>query len=85
MLAFWTDVAAQVEEFFLAVPSLDDTVTLPDEPWYPDDEQVSRRWIALHLIEEIGRHAGHADIIRESLDGKSAWGLLAEETGVSWE
>lgn len=84
VLAFWTDVANQVEEFLVTVPSLDDTVPLPDEPWYPDGEQVSMRWIALHLVEEIGRHAGHADIIRESLDGKSAWGLLAEETGESW-
>ncbi|WP_354639087.1 DinB family protein [Kitasatospora camelliae] len=27
------------------------------------------RWVALHMIEEIARHAGHADIIRETLDG----------------
>ena len=30
---------------------------------------VNRRWVLLHLIEEIARHAGHADIIRESIDG----------------
>jgi len=29
----------------------------------------SVRWVALHLIEETARHAGHADIIRESIDG----------------
>ncbi len=27
------------------------------------------RWVALHLIEETARHAGHADIIREAIDG----------------
>jgi len=27
------------------------------------------RWVLLHLIEETARHAGHADIIRETLDG----------------
>ncbi|MFD9129769.1 DinB family protein [Kitasatospora sp. NPDC059571] len=27
------------------------------------------RWVLLHMIEEVARHAGHADIIRESLDG----------------
>lgn len=27
------------------------------------------RWVLLHLIEETARHAGHADIIREALDG----------------
>jgi hypothetical protein len=27
------------------------------------------RWVAMHLIQETARHAGHADIIRESIDG----------------
>ncbi len=30
---------------------------------------VTLRWIAVHLIEELARHAGHADILRELLDG----------------
>jgi hypothetical protein len=30
---------------------------------------LNRRWVLLHLIEELARHAGHADIIRESIDG----------------
>ena len=34
------------------------------------DEQYSVRWVLLHLIEEAARHAGHADITRELLDGK---------------
>ena len=32
-------------------------------------EQVSIRWIALHMIEEYARHNGHADLIRERIDG----------------
>ena len=32
---------------------------------------VNRRWVLLHLVEELARHAGHADIIRESIDGKT--------------
>lgn len=32
--------------------------------------QVSLRWILVHLIEETARHAGHADLIRESIDGE---------------
>jgi hypothetical protein len=31
------------------------------------DENI--RWVALHMIEETARHAGHADIIREAIDG----------------
>jgi hypothetical protein len=38
----------------------------------PESSHLSVRWILLHLIEETARHAGHADIIRESIDGASA-------------
>ncbi|WP_433686086.1 DinB family protein [Micromonospora carbonacea] len=31
----------------------------------------SQRWVLVHMIEEIGRHAGHADIIRERIDGST--------------
>jgi uncharacterized protein DUF664 len=31
--------------------------------------QISLRWIYVHMIEELARHAGHADIIREQIDG----------------
>ena len=42
------------------------------------------RWVAMHLIQETARHAGHADIIRETVDGKVAFQLLAEEQGTPW-
>lgn len=32
-------------------------------------EHFSARWILIHLVEEYGRHCGHADLIRESIDG----------------
>ena len=45
-------------------------VALPDAACcHPDTAQWSLRWILLHMIEETARHAGHADIIRESIDG----------------
>nr|BAV57466.1 hypothetical protein [Streptomyces sp. SANK 60404] len=81
VLDFWDAVAKETEEFLRAVPSLDDTFPLPDAPWYPKDARVSMRWLGMHLVEEIARHAGHADIIRESLDGKSAFDLLALARG----
>ncbi|MGW0818824.1 DinB family protein [Streptomyces viridiviolaceus] len=80
-LAYWEKVAAETEAFIRSVPSLDDTFPLPDEPWFPPGERVSMRWLCLHLIRETARHAGHADIIRESLDGASAWDLVAKEQG----
>ncbi|MEW1657027.1 DinB family protein [Streptomyces sp. NPDC093707] len=79
MLEFWEGVAAETEKFVRAVPSLDDTFPLPEAPWFPKDGRQSMRWLLLHLIEESARHAGHADIVRESLDGKTAFELVAQE------
>ncbi|MER6315355.1 DinB family protein [Streptomyces sp. NPDC001581] len=74
VLAFWDGVVKETEAFIAAVPSLDDTFPLPPAPWFPKDAKVSMRWMLLHLVEEFARHAGHADIIRESLDGTRAMG-----------
>lgn len=76
-LAYWEKVAAETEAYIRSVPSLDDTFPLPNDPWFPPDGAVSVRWLALHLIRETARHAGHADIIRESLDGRTAFELVA--------
>lgn len=37
------------------------------------DRKYAVRWILMHLIEEIARHAGHADIIRETIDGETGY------------
>ncbi|MEU2623465.1 DinB family protein [Streptomyces sp. NPDC007157] len=78
-LAYWEQVAAETEKFVRSVPSLDDTFPLPPDPWFPPEGRVSMRWVCLHLIRELARHAGHADIVRESLDGKTAFELVALE------
>ncbi|MET9803338.1 DinB family protein [Streptomyces sp. NPDC006368] len=83
VLDFWEGVAKETEEFLRSVPSLDDTFPLPEAPWFPKEGRVSMRWMALHLVEEIARHAGHADIVRESLDGKTAFELVDLERGRS--
>ncbi|OIJ65826.1 DinB family protein [Streptomyces mangrovisoli] len=83
-LAHWEKIAAETEAFIRSVPSLDDTFPLPDQPWFPPEGRVSMRWLCLHLIRETARHAGHADIIRESIDGKTAFELVALEQGTSW-
>lgn len=68
-----------------AVAGLDlDAALAPTEdrvPWIPAGLVWSPRWVLLHLIEETARHAGHADIVRESLDGATCWTLMAAAEG----
>lgn len=47
----------------------------PDAPWFPD-VTWSVRWVWQHLITELARHAGHADIIRETIDGGTMFELI---------
>ncbi len=50
----------------------------PNAEWIPAEiKEWSVRWVLLHLIEETARHAGHADIIRETIDGATHYPLLA--------
>lgn len=62
---------------------LDAPVPVPrDAPWFPKDVDAwSVRWVFHHLIEEAARHAGHADIVREHLDGATMYELLAAVEG----
>jgi uncharacterized damage-inducible protein DinB len=48
--------------------SLDVQSVVPDRQ---TGEKFSLRWILLHLIEETARHNGHADLLREAIDGQS--------------
>jgi hypothetical protein len=51
-------------------------------PWFPADvDEWDVRWMLLHLVEELARHAGHADIIRESIDGRTMGDISAEVAG----
>ncbi|MEV6672267.1 DinB family protein [Streptomyces sp. NPDC051162] len=81
VLARWEEVAEETARFIHSVPSLSDTFPLPDAPWFPPGSSVSMRWLLLHLVEELARHAGHADVIRESQDGRTALELVAESRG----
>jgi hypothetical protein len=58
---------------------LDAPVPVPHHvPWFPKDiDNWSARWVALHIVEELTRHAGHADIIRESIDRATMYELMA--------
>ena len=51
-------------------------------PWWGDGEVTLHR-VLVHVLAETHRHAGHADIVRESLDGKTAFELVDLERGGS--
>ena len=81
--AFYDRIAQDTEEVIAGTSDLGRPVPVPKGvPWFPDDvEAWSVRWVLLHIIEETARHAGHADIIRESLDGATAIPLMAAAEG----
>jgi len=66
-----------------AISDLEQPVPVPKGvPWYPQDlDAWSVRWVVLHLVEEFARHAGHADILREAIDGATAFPLMAAAEG----
>jgi uncharacterized damage-inducible protein DinB len=78
------DAAARRTESVVAdVADLGQPVPVPQGvPWFPQDvEAWSVRWVLLHLIEETARHAGHADVVREAVDGATAFPLMAAAEG----
>src|SRR5581483_1823610 len=81
-LADYEAAAAETEQIIAGIADLGQPVPVPDAPWFPKDvEAWSVRWVLLHLIEETARHAGHADVVRESLDGACAYPLMAAAEG----
>ena len=77
------DEVAKETEAVIAVTDLEQPVPVPKGvPWFPDDVDAwSVRWVLLHIIEEIARHAGHADIVREAIDGATSFELMAGAEG----
>lgn len=58
----------------LRTADLDTTHPLPEAPWFEPGAAWSLRRVALHMLAEIAQHAGHADILREAIDGKKSMG-----------
>ena len=73
LLAAYDEVAAATDELLLGLPSLDARQQLPKAPWHTEESQSARATF-IHIIAETTHHAGHADIIRESLDGQRTMG-----------
>ncbi|AXG76393.1 DinB family protein [Streptomyces paludis] len=72
ILARYERVAARSEEIIASVPDLSLTHPLPEAPWNAPGAEHSVRRVLIHVIAETAQHAGHADILRETLDGRKA-------------
>jgi uncharacterized damage-inducible protein DinB len=74
ILAHYEEVAARTDELVRTLPDLDASHPLPEAPWFPPGARRSARRVFLHIVAETAQHAGHADILRESLDGQKTMG-----------
>ncbi|GAA5082262.1 putative damage-inducible protein DinB [Thermocatellispora tengchongensis] len=73
VLADYEEVARRTDEVIATLPDLDAAQPLPKAPWFEPTSWSARR-VLMHIIAETAQHAGHADIIRESLDGAKSMG-----------
>jgi uncharacterized damage-inducible protein DinB len=69
----YNEVAAYTDKLVETV-DLDLSHPLPSAPWFPEGKTWSARRVLVHIVAETSQHAGHADIIRETIDGQKTMG-----------
>ena len=74
LLAQYDSVAQATDALVVSLSDLDAAHPLPEAPWFEPGATWSARRTLLHILAETSQHAGHADIIRESLDGQKTMG-----------
>ncbi|MFC7480584.1 DinB family protein [Luedemannella flava] len=72
ILERYAEVAAHSEKVITTIPDLSATHPLPAAPWHEPGSAWSVRRVLLHVIAETVQHAGHADILRETIDGQTS-------------
>jgi uncharacterized damage-inducible protein DinB len=73
VLAEYEKVAAATDELVRTL-DLDTSYELPAAPWQPPGVFWTVRRVFLHIAAETAQHAGHADIVREAIDGQKTMG-----------
>jgi hypothetical protein len=73
VLADYEKIAARTDEL-VRTCDLDGVQPLPEAPWFPPNATRSARRVFVHIVGETAQHAGHADILRETLDGQKTMG-----------
>jgi len=74
ILARYERVAARTDALVESLPDLDLSHPLPPAPWFAPGATRSARRVFLHIVAETAQHSGHADIIRETIDGQKTMG-----------
>ncbi|KJF20824.1 DinB family protein [Rhodococcus sp. ACPA4] len=74
IVAEYEQIAARTDELVASLDSLDISHPLPSAPWFEPGARWSARRTLLHIIAETAQHAGHADILREAIDGSKTMG-----------
>ncbi|MEV4563833.1 DinB family protein [Nonomuraea sp. NPDC049419] len=74
VLEAYEEVARRTDEVVATLPDLGVAHPLPEAPWFQPGVRWSARRALIHIVAETAQHAGHADIIRESLDGAKSMG-----------
>jgi hypothetical protein len=73
VLAEYEKIAQRTDEL-VRTCDLDAAQPLPEAPWFPPNATRSARRVFVHIVAETAQHAGHADILRETLDGQKTMG-----------
>jgi hypothetical protein len=74
LLEDYDAAARRTDELVRALPSLDVAQPLPEAPWFEPGVSWTARRVLIHVVAETAQHAGHADIIREAIDGAKTMG-----------
>ncbi|MCV2488365.1 DinB family protein [Geodermatophilus sp. YIM 151500] len=74
VLAEYEAVARRTDELLRTLPDLDAAQPLPQAPWFEPGARRSARRVFVHIVAETAQHAGHADILRETIDGQRTMG-----------
>ena len=74
LLDRYEEVARRTDELLATLPDLGADQPLPAAPWFEPGARWSARRVFLHLVAETAQHAGHADILREAVDGAKSMG-----------
>jgi hypothetical protein len=74
LLDDYAATALKTDQLVAELPDLGASHPLPKAPWFEPGASWSVRRVLLHLIAETAQHAGHADILREAIDGAKTMG-----------